>query len=239
MPFRNLLLLLLVLISQIKNLAATEPVKDLKVLFIGNSLTYTNNLPALVEEMATLDGKKISTHSILLANYSIEDHWNEGVAEAEIEKGGYDYVVFQQGPSALPESQFLLLEYAGRFAKVCQENKSKMALYMVWPSKARLFDLDNVIRSYTNAAEKTGSLLCPAGLSWKYAWQASPSTSLYGPDDFHPGIDGSVLAALTVYAVLTSKKDFDFIKHSKCSWKAEIDKSKFEILTEAALKALK
>lgn len=239
MPFRNLLLLLLVLISQNKNLAATEPVKDLKVLFIGNSLTYTNNLPALVEEMATLDGKKISTHSIVLANYSIEDHWNEGVAEAEIKKGGYDFVIFQQGPSALPESQFLLLEYAGRFAKVCRENNSKMALYMVWPSKARLFDLDNVIRSYTNAAEKTGSLLCPAGLSWKYAWQASPSTSLYGPDDFHPGIDGSVLAALTVYAVLTSKKDFDFIKHNKCSWKAEIDKNKLEILTTAALKAIK
>lgn len=110
---------------------------------------------------------------------------------------------------------------------------------MVWPSKARLFDLDNVIRSYTNAAEKTGSLLCPAGLGWKYAWQASPSTSLYGPDDFHPGMDGSVLAALTVYTVLAGKKDFDFIQHSKCSWKDEVDKSKFEILTAAALKAIK
>ena len=238
MLYKNLLLLLLILISHNKNSAATILEKDLKVLFVGNSLTYTNNLPALVKEMATLDGKKITTHSIVLANYSIEDHWNGGVAEAEIEKGGYDFVVFQQGPSALPESQLLLLEYAGRFAKVCRENNSKMALYMVWPSKARLFDLDNVIRSYTNAAEKTGSLLCPAGLGWKYAWQASPSIPLYGPDDFHPGMDGSVLAALTVYGVLAEKNDFNFIRHSKCSWKTEVDKSKFEILAAAALKAI-
>ena len=223
-------------------LNATErkaPGDSLKILFVGNSLTYTNNLPALVEEMGAMDGKIINTHSIVIANYSIEDHWNEGVAEAEIEKGKYDFVVFQQGPSALPESQFLLLEYAGRFAKVCQENNAKMALYMVWPSKSRLFDLDNVILSYTNAAKKTGSLLCSAGLAWKYTWQASPSTSLYGPDGFHPGMDGSVLAALTVYGVLVGKKDFNFVEYSKCSWKADLDKNKFEILVTAALKAMK
>ena len=213
-------------------------VDTLKILYIGNSLTYTNDLPGLVEEIARLDGKKIISHSLSLPDYSLEDHWNDGKAETEIEKGSYDIVILQQGPSALPESQVLLLDYASRFAKVCKERNAKAALYMVWPFKSRLFDLDNVIRSYSNAAIKTGSLLCPAGLAWKYAWEADPAISLYGPDNFHPGMDGSVLAAMTVYAAITEKKGLDFVQWDKCSWKNLIDVSKMNSLKKAATKAI-
>lgn len=238
MIYRNLIFLFLILCSCAKKPAEPGSSGRLKILYIGNSLTYTNNLPALVEELAILDGKKISSHSITLPDYSLEDHWNGGIVKTAIEKGKYDFVIAQQGPSALPESQFLLLDYAGRFAQVCKNNKSKMAMYMVWPSKARLFDLDKVIYSYTNAAQQTGSLLCPAGLAWKYVWEANPSIALYGTDDFHPGIDGSVLAALTIYGELMSKTDFNFIVRRKCSWKNDIDETKLNVLKAAALRAL-
>jgi len=236
--FRSLLLLLLFLNSSVDKKTLIDTEKAQRILFVGNSLTYTNDLPALVQEIGKMDGKKITFNEFLLANYSLEDHWNEGKVKAEIEKGDYDFLVFQQGPSALPESQVLLLEYANRFAQVCRQHNSKMALYMVWPSKARLYDLDAVITSYTNAAEKTGSFLCPAGLAWKYAWEKDPSFPLYGSDGFHPGLDGSVLAALTVYGTLTEKTDFDFLLNRKSSWKNEIDEKKLVQLKAAALKAM-
>lgn len=235
---RSLLLLLLFLSSSAGKKTLVDTDKVQKILFVGNSLTYTNDLPALVQEIGKMDGKKIICKSLLLANYSLEDHWNEGKVKTEIENGNYDFVIAQQGPSALPESQVLLLEYATRFAQVCQENNSKMVLYMVWPSKARFFDLDNVIYSYTNAAEKTGSLLCPAGLAWKYAWEKDPSMKLYGPDGFHPGMDGTLLAALTLYGTLADKSDFDFIAYRKSSWKNEIEETKMSSLKIAALKAI-
>ncbi|HLG38471.1 MAG TPA: hypothetical protein VI461_02345, partial [Chitinophagaceae bacterium] len=158
--------------------------------------------------------------------------------KAEIEKGGYDFVVAQQGPSALPESQVLLLDYTTRFAEICNKNKSKLALYMVWPSKARSFDLDNVIISYTKAAEKTSSLLCPAGLGWKYAWQADSTLQLYSLDNFHPSITGSVLSALIIYGSLTGKSNFDFIQYGNCTWKNGISEEKLKVLKQAALKAM-
>jgi hypothetical protein len=237
MKLRNLLLLSL-LIFCFSAFTGGKTNISLRILFVGNSLTYTNNLPAIVTAMGKQDGAMITYTSFLFPDYSLEDHWNEGKVKAEIEKGGYDFVVAQQGPSALPESQVLLLDYAKKFADICNKNKSKLALFMVWPSKARSFDMDNVISSYTRAAEQTSSLLCPAGLAWKYAWQSQPELPLYSPDNFHPGIAGSISAALTIYGSLADKTNFDFIQYDSCSWKNEISKDRLDILKRAASKAL-
>src|SRR5215510_4243121 len=127
--FRVLLLSLCFLFSFSER---NYPDKKLKLLFVGNSLTYVNDLPALVTEMAKQDETTITYNSFLFPDYSLEDHWNDGKVQAEIEKGGYDFVVMQQGPSALPESQVLLLDYTRRFAEVCNNSKAKLAMYMVW-----------------------------------------------------------------------------------------------------------
>ena len=211
---------------------------DLRILFVGNSLTYTNDLPALVQELGAKDGIKIEVEGLLFPNYSLEDHWNDGKVQPEIKKGKYDFVIAQQGPSALPESQVLLLEYATRLAEVCKQANSKLALYMVWPSSDRSFDLDNVIYSYTNAAKSTQSLLCPAGLAWKNAWAKDFSLPLYSSDDFHPSIMGSTLAAITIYAALRDKTNLDFIHQSEMSWKKEVSEEKLALMKQAALQAI-
>jgi hypothetical protein len=210
----------------------------IRILFVGNSLTYTNNLPAIVKEFGMQDNITITYSEMLVPNYSFEDHWNDGKIQVEIESKKYDYVIAQQGPSALQASQVLLLDYATRIANVCKANNTKFALYMVWPSASRSFDLDNVIFSYTQAATQTSSLLCPAGLAWKHAWQADAQLPLYGADGFHPSVTGSVLAALTIYGVLKDKNNFEFINYSNVSWKNEMTAAQYKTLKQAALKAL-
>lgn len=212
--------------------------KKQRILYVGNSLTYFNNLPALVKEIAGQDGVEVSDSSFLYPDYSLEDHWNEGKVAAAIAAGKFDFVVVQQGPSALPESQSLLKEFAGRFATACNDAGSKLALYMVWPSEARSFDFDNVINSYKAAAAGTNSMLCPAGEAWKYAWQSDASLPLYSNDRFHPGLYGSVLAALTIYGSLYDKKNFDFLDQKQCSWGGSISTDKTNLLVKAALKAM-
>lgn len=212
--------------------------KPIRILFVGNSLTYVNDLPSLVKEIGDKEGIIIIYKSISLPDYSLEDHLNEGNIETEIETGNYDYVVAQQGPSALPESQIILLRDARKLASICKENKTRLALYMVWPSGSRLFDLDNVVVSYKNAAVQTGSLLCPAGLAWKKAWEADKSLALYSADNFHPSIMGSLLAALTIYASLMNKTDLEFIKYETSSWKNGVSKSQFSVLKASALSSI-
>ncbi len=214
-----------------------QPVNlTLRILFVGNSLTYTNDLPFLLKELAEQDLVDITYTAFLLPNYALEDHLNKGIIQREIETGNYDVVVAQQGPSALPESQVLLMRDAKILADLCKKSgHTRLALYMVWPSISRSFDLDNVIYSYTQAAQQTESLLCPAGLAWKYA----PDLPLYSPDNFHPSLAGSVLAAFTIYGALKDKKDFSFVQYNHISWKSAISEAQFEKMKEAALKALK
>lgn len=217
-----------------ENAAPTE----IWVLYVGNSLTYTNDLPQLVQEIGTVEKVKINYKSLLFPNYSLEDHWKEGKVQQEIESGKYDFIVAQQGPSALPGSQVLLLEYTQKLADLCRKNKAKLALYMVWPSLTRSFDFDNVILSYTQAARKTASLLCPTGVAWQHVWQADPKMALYGNDGFHPSIKGSAVAAMVVYASLFQKKELNFLQFDKIPWSKELTNHEFEILRDAARKVI-
>jgi hypothetical protein len=212
--------------------------KNLHILFVGNSLTYSNGLPALVAELGSMENVTITHKMIAPGGYSLEDHWNVGEAQAEMATGEYDLVVGQQGPSALPESQVLLKQYAVKFSDECKRRKVPWTLYMVWPSESRSFDLDNVIYSYTQAAKATSATLFPAGLAWKYAWEKDPNLPLYGSDRFHPSVMGSVLAAITIYAVLQGKTDLSFIDRQSASWKNEVSDEQLLILKEAAIRAI-
>ena len=171
----------------------------IRVLFIGNSLTAANDLPAMVQRLAAAAGARIEYQAIARPNFSLEDHWNDGEARRAIARGGWTFVVLQQGPSALPESRRLLIDYTRRFDAEITKSGARTALYMVWPSLARRGDFPAVSQSYAAAAKDVKALLLPAGDAWRAAWAADSTLPLYGPDGFHPSAMGSYLAALVIY----------------------------------------
>jgi hypothetical protein len=176
------------------------------VLFIGNSLTAVNNVPGLVETLGEREGgPPLECHAVVFPGYSLEDHWNKGNAARAIAGGPWSVVVLQQGPSALPESRALLREYARRFDELVRRAGARTALYMVWPSRERFSDFDNVRRSYEIAANDVNGIFLPAGEAWRAAWRRDPSLELYGPDGFHPTLQASYLAALVIYSRLSGR----------------------------------
>jgi len=177
----------------------------LRVLFIGNSLTASNDLPGMVK--ALIDSAAtgpISVTTVAYPNFGLEDHWSTGRARQVIREGEWDFVVLQQGPSAT-EGRPSLLEYSERFADEIRARGAEPALYMVWPTRARVFDLDGVSESYRMAAERAGGLLLPVGDAWRIAWARDASLPLYGPDGFHPSPMGSYLGALVMVGELTGR----------------------------------
>jgi hypothetical protein len=187
---------------------AREPAQEdvsapLHVLFVGNSLTYTNDLPAMFAALAAASGKaKPFVRSVSAPGYSLEDHWNQGDAKKAIAVGGWDFVVLQQGPSASSEGVSALRAYARWFAKEIRAAGAQPVLYMVWPSASRPQDFDGVARSYGDAARDVGGLLCPAGEAWRLAARRDPKLALYSPDGLHPTAAGTYLAALTFFDLL-------------------------------------
>ena len=178
------------------------PAEPLRVLFVGNSLTSTNDLPAAVSALARSGGRKLETGTVVSDGYSLEDHWNSSDASKEILSGDWDVVVLQQGPSSLPESQAHLKLWAQRFTALARRAGAWVGLLTVWPESYRRSALGAVIASYRKAAKAAGAELFPAGDAWRRAWACDRSLALYGPDGFHPSRLGTYLAALVVYGRL-------------------------------------
>jgi hypothetical protein len=187
-------------------------VNAVPVLFVGNSLTYTNDLPGLVKGIAISNGDTIITHVMAYPDFSLEDHWNRGQLQKEISSGKYQFIIVQQGPSSLPESRKNLVDYVSRISDLCKENKARLIVFMVWPGKDRISFLPEVIMSYADAAHKTNSLLAPAGVAWKTNEVDNNALKLYGDDDLHPSLCGSMVAALCIYGSMKEIKKFDFLQ---------------------------
>ncbi|HWA40984.1 MAG TPA: hypothetical protein VG712_05185 [Gemmatimonadales bacterium] len=176
-----------------------------RVLFVGNSLTYTNDLPAMVEAIALANGDTFYTKSLAFPDWGLQDHWEEGSAPDEITKEEWDVVVMQQGPSSLPESRVDLLLWAGKFGDLAAIHHTCTAMYEVWPAKNYLNTMPAVHDHYAEAADSIGGLFLPAGDAWINAWAKDADLALYGPDNFHPSPLGTYLAALAVYSGLTGR----------------------------------
>jgi hypothetical protein len=182
-------------------LAITQPASPTRILFIGNSLTYANDLPAMVCALARAASRNAVCESVAKPDYSLEDHWNERDARRAITRG-WDFVVLQQGPSALPESRALLVDYTKRFDAEIRKSGARTALYMVWPSRQRRGDFEGVSQSYRAAAKAVGGMLLPAGDAWRTAWAIDARLALYSPDGLHPSNSGTYLAALVIYPLI-------------------------------------
>jgi len=172
-----------------------NPNADYHILFVGNSLTSTNNLPRIIKEHYAEMGIAISTQTIAPPGYGLEDHWNVGLIQPLISSNYYDYVIIQQGPSSQEYGRASLIEYGGRIAELCNANDTKLAFFMVWPSITYFNTFDGVIANYTYAANIHNAILLPVGRNWKYFIDQTQDYSYYGSDNFHPSVKGTEKAA--------------------------------------------
>jgi hypothetical protein len=179
-----------------------KDVSEFNLLFIGNSLTFVNDLPKLVESIALANGKDASVTTIANGNYALIDHWKDGDIQELIKSGNYDFVIVQQGPSSQPYGRDLLFEYGGKISELCKNNDTKLAYYMVWPSLTYYSTFDGVIYSYTEAANMNNDILCPVGEVWKSHFDVTNDFSYYGTDGFHPSLARSKVAAKIIYESL-------------------------------------
>ncbi len=168
---------------------------DYRILFVGNSLTYTNNLPALVKNKASAEGITIETKMLAKPNYAIVDHWADGNVQNLIKSKQYDYVIIQQGPSSQANGYHMLVNGGQQYKELCEAYGAELVYFMVWPAKRHYFTFDGVIANYTAAAEANHALLAPVGKVWKAHFDTTHDYSYYGPDQFHPSLKGSQVAA--------------------------------------------
>ncbi len=177
-----------------------------RVLFIGNSLTYVNDLPGMVTAAAAAAGSPIETGMAAGPNLALIDHINGATdALARIRDGHWDYVVLQQGPTTIAICRDSLVLWTRDLVDRIRAAGAEPALLMVWPTAAEPERFDAVRVSFQTAASAVDGLFLPAGEGWRLALAATPPAPVYGGDGFHPSPTGTYLAALVIVERLTGR----------------------------------
>ena len=183
-----------------------RPEGGIQVLFIGNSLTYYNDLPLMVEELAASVGDTLYASSVTRPGYALIDHITIGSgAMAAVRDHEWDWVVMQQGPTWPGLYLDTLILAATQFAGPARASGATPAIYEVWPSADELRYFDSMASAFRQAADAVDAVYLPAGDAWMEAWERSPGVELYGGDLFHPSRLGSYLAAAVMFEHFTGR----------------------------------
>ncbi len=177
------------------------------VLFIGNSLTGANDLPATVAAIAAAAGDTMRVSAVTPSNTALIDHaLGQTEAIAAVKRQHWDFVVLQQGPTPAGLCRDTLILAAKLLDPLVRAAGGRTALFMTWPTSAGSSAFfDDVRLSFQLAAQAVGGVFLPAGEAWRAAWSRDKSLPLYGPDGYHPSAMGSYLAALTIYERLSGR----------------------------------
>jgi hypothetical protein len=175
------------------------------ILFIGNSYTYVNDLPGIVQALADSAGEKIAVETVAEPDFALVDHIARGTAQREIAKGGWAFVVLQQGPSSVEVNRDTLRLAAKAFAPGITAAGGKPALFSAWPTSGRMVDYPRAIESYKLAAADVNGVFLPIAGAWLKAWEKDPNLPLYASDGLHASPIGSYLAAVVIYSRLLNR----------------------------------
>ena len=196
-----------------------------KVLFIGNSYTDVNNLPAMVSNAAASTGDVLIYDSNLPGGSRFINHASNPTTLNKINSNTWDYVVLQaqSQETSLNESQMVteVYPYATSLSNAIRANNecSQPLFYMTWgkengdagncpylPWVCTYAGMDDKIReTYITMAQQNNAELAPVGAVWRYLRTNHPSIGLYSSDSSHPSLAGSYAAACAFYAVIYKK----------------------------------
>lgn len=199
--------------------------RKLKVFFVGNSFTGTNNLPLVTSEIARSMGDTLEFDSNAPGGYTLQQHSSDATTLSKISMGTWNYVVLQeqsQSP-AFPYAQVLIevYPYAKKLDSLVHDKNicGRSVFYRTWgypdgdvmncpsfPPVCSYEGMDSLLNErYSEMAINNNALLSPVGNVFAQILKLSPTANLFQADRMHPSEMGTYAGALTFYTILYRK----------------------------------
>ena len=204
-PIKKIALMLL-FVFVLTNVNANTNRDTLRVLFVGNSYIFFNNLPQMVSLISDSLNTKLICKQSVFGGATLGDHWNsrKGIrTRAILEQEKFDIVVIQ-------DNSMWPLEHADSVLMIgkllCDLIKSKNAtpyIYNTWSRESTPQTQSAINKTYESLALQTQSVLVPVGSIWAEAKAQKPTVQLYMSDDSHPSWHGTFLTALSFVKKIT------------------------------------
>jgi hypothetical protein len=175
---------------------------------IGDSLTYYNDLPGLLQQFSAGESAPIYIEQATTPLASLSFHWTMDNSVDRISTGRFNYVVlqdFSRKPATDPEDS---LQSFRDFDTAIKKAGGKTIIFQNWTRRGHQDDYSALERTYNRVVEQTGARLAPIGAAWRLCAAERPDITLL-LDDRHPTDAGSYLAACVLYDVIYGKRSAD------------------------------
>lgn len=237
--FTGAILFVLTFVNVIPVVAADTD--SLRVLWIGNSYTFYNDLPSVVRDIAAEQGLKMSMTRVLKGGERLSGHLKNWRLHKLLEDGGWDYVIVQEQSSAPADHTDSVKKKVYPYARIIDSlvmknsPKAKVIFYMTWGHKygnvrKTPYTLDDAYdtmqerlkTSYLEMAHDNNAWCAPVGMAWQTVRREHPEYRLYASDCYHPSIVGSYLAAHVIFSTIIQRRYQSSVQCSLPDEQAEV-----------------
>jgi len=192
-----------------------------KILFIGNSYTYVNDLPTTFDSLSVSGGKTVFTDVSAVGGYSLQDHTTDTTTLNKIRETKWNYIVLQEQSQipTIPYYRYNSMYPSARILdSLIRKDGASTVFFMTWgreyggqqcldtscsPVFRDFFQMEDSLKSaYTELSAMLNSVLASVGEGWRVAKTLDTSIDLWQPDYSHPTVKGTYLAACVFYVTL-------------------------------------
>lgn len=240
--------LVILMTTSVTSFAEKVKKPDLRVLFIGNSFTFVNDLPDMVKKLAASGGYNIIVDRVSHSGYSLKQFANPKnkygkIVREKIENSKWDYVVLQE-QSQIPAYDDLregMYKSARTLDYIIKRNGSKTIFFMTWGYKngdalnsnteaCQTFEgmQEQLEIGYTQVANELNDKISPVGIAWLNTETKDKTIDLWKSDNKHPSTLGTYLSACVFYSTLLKKSP------SGLKYTAGINRTQANLLQDTA-----
>lgn len=181
----------------------------MKILFIGNSKTYRQNMPLIFQRIVEKSGREIYIDKATKPGASLLELYNEIETLEKINSKKWDYVVIQERTvKALQEDISEFKEGAIKLTNAILKNNSETKIiYNACGvhSDFVIEEYEKTNKHYEQIAELTNGKVCYQGNIFINFHTHFPEIELY-EDKQHPTLVGAYLSACCLYNTIFNEK---------------------------------
>ena len=185
-----------------------------RVLFIGDSYTYVNDLPITFADLAWSAGYRVDTETLASGGETLAAHAADPATASTITSQTWNTVVLQdqsENPASPSYRQSEMYPAVTQLVATIRNAHAEPMLFLTWGHESG-WPEDGlttytsmqaaVDQGYLGIADQLNVPIAPVGAAWEAANAAQANAQLWQGDGVHPTTAGTYLAACVFFAAI-------------------------------------
>ena len=213
-PMFLLLILILVACSGGTDCRDPQDISCTRVLFLGNSYTFVNDLPNTFARLAKSGGHKVAVGMSAQGGWTLVDHVQSRDTLNLLNSRKWNYVILQEQseiPSVGQSRTYSMYPAARTLVQQIRDSGAIPVFFLTWAHRDGFpaSGMNNyeamqaqLNHGYYGIATELNVPVAPVGSAWRLALTEHPELALWQEDGSHPSEQGTYLAACVFYEAI-------------------------------------